>query len=81
MGVDLDVKEYSEHSIGSGSTTRAASYVQLVDRSGRQIWGVGIDEDITSASMRAVLSAASGASESAEDRIKQVEEVVLAGRV
>lgn len=80
-GVELEVKEYSEHSIGSGSNVRAASYVQLVDKSGRTIWGVGIDEDVTAASLRAVLSAASGASESAEDRIKNVENQVVGMRI
>lgn len=43
-GVDLAVKEYSEHSIGSGSDTKAAAYVELIDSTGRTIWGVGIDE-------------------------------------
>ncbi|KAM0755199.1 2-isopropylmalate synthase [Meredithblackwellia eburnea MCA 4105] len=76
-GVDLNVKEYSEHSIGSGSSTRAAAYVELLDKSGRSIWGVGIDEDVTAASLRAVLSAASGASDSAEQRLKDVEDFVL----
>lgn len=81
-GIHLDVKEYSEHSIGSGSATRAAAYVELVDHtSGRAIWGVGVDEDITSATMRAVLSAAGNSVVSAEERIKQVEEVVLHSRV
>jgi 2-isopropylmalate synthase len=81
LGIDLDVKEYSEHSIGTGSTTQAASYVELVDKSGRGIWGVGIDEDITSSTLQAVLSAASGANETAEERIKNVESVVLENRV
>ena len=31
------------------------------DGSGRTVWGVGIDEDVATASVRAVLSAATGA--------------------
>jgi 2-isopropylmalate synthase len=79
--ISLDVKEYSEHSIGTGSDTRAAAYVALVDQHGRTTWGVGIDEDATAASLRAVLSAASGASIPAEERMKQIEDVVVGGRV
>lgn len=66
-GIELDVKEYSEHSIGSGSNVQAAAYVELVDKSGRRIWGVGVDEDVTAASLSAVLSAASSASVSADE--------------
>lgn len=76
-GVEMEVKEYSEHSIGSGSAVRAAAYVELVDKTGRAVWGVGIDEDVTAASLKAVLSAASGASDTAEERIKKVEEAVI----
>ena len=38
---------------------------------------VGNPQDVTASSLRAVLSAASGASESAEDRLKTVEDTVL----
>ena len=58
--LELDVKELSEHSIGSGADTRAAAYVQLVNQEGKTVWGVGVDEDVTAATLKAVLSAASG---------------------
>ena len=65
FGIELSVREYSEHAVGQGSSTRAASYVELIspdidpkDRS-KGFWGVGIDVDITSSGLRAVLSAAS----------------------
>lgn len=81
LGLDLDVKEYSEHAIGTGSDTKAASYVELVDaKSKRSVWGVGIDEDVTAASLRAVLSAASNASISNEERIKEIEDKVVGNR-
>ena len=44
-----------------GASTRAASYVELVDERNTSYWGVGIDEDVTTASLQAVLSAASRA--------------------
>ncbi|MEM6585557.1 MAG: 2-isopropylmalate synthase, partial [Pseudomonadota bacterium] len=56
---DLDIKvlDYTEHALGSGRDARAAAY--LMCQSGdRVIWGCGIDEDVATASVRAVLSAA-----------------------
>lgn len=55
-GVELSVKEYSEHSVGAGSDTTAAAYVELLDKSGRSIWGVGIDE-VSSLFLQSFLSA------------------------
>ena len=62
FGVDIDITDYSEHAMGSGSNARAAAYVECVLPDGRTIWGVGIDEDVATASVRAVLSAANAAS-------------------
>ncbi|HEY0959972.1 MAG TPA: 2-isopropylmalate synthase [Novosphingobium sp.] len=58
FGVSLEVRDYSEHAMGKGSDARAAAYVECVTTDGRTIWGVGIDEDVATASVRAVLSAA-----------------------
>jgi 2-isopropylmalate synthase len=44
--------------MGNSSDARAAAYVECVLPDGRTIWGVGIDEDVATASVRAVLSAA-----------------------
>lgn len=48
---------FSEHSIGSGSGTKAAAYVQIEKYSGGHFWGVGIDTDIELASMTALVNA------------------------
>lgn len=59
---DLEIKvlDYTEHALGSGRDARAAAY--LMCQSGdRVIWGCGIDEDVATASVRAVLSAANSA--------------------
>ncbi len=61
FGVRLDVKDYAEHAMTAGSDARAAAYVECTGPDGRTIWGVGIDEDIATASVRAVLSAANEA--------------------
>ncbi|MBK9011882.1 2-isopropylmalate synthase [Novosphingobium sp.] len=58
FGVQLEVKDYTEHAMTAGSDARAAAYVECVTPDGKTIWGVGIDEDIATASVRAVLSAA-----------------------
>ena len=62
FGVDVDISDYSEHAMGSGSNARAAAYVECRTADGRTIWGVGIDEDVATASVRAVLSAANAVS-------------------
>ncbi|WP_061923618.1 2-isopropylmalate synthase [Altererythrobacter epoxidivorans] len=60
FGLDISVVDYTEHALGSGRDARAAAYLECI--SGDQtIWGVGIDEDIATASVRAVLSAANSA--------------------
>ena len=61
FGLTLEVKDYSEHALGAGSDARAAAYVECTGPNGKTVWGVGIDEDIATASVRAVLSAANGA--------------------
>lgn len=58
FGIALEVADYSEHAIGTGADARAAAYVECRDGAGRTHWGVGIDEDVATASVRAVLSAA-----------------------
>jgi 2-isopropylmalate synthase len=59
-GVALDVVDYSEHAIGQGAKVQAAAYIECKTASGQIIWGVGIDEDVATASVRAVLNAAGG---------------------
>ncbi len=62
FGVELEVRDYSEHAMATGSDARAAAYVECATPDGRVVWGVGIDEDVATASVRAVLSAANAAS-------------------
>ncbi|MDR5904248.1 2-isopropylmalate synthase [Franzmannia qiaohouensis] len=55
-GVDAEIIDYHEHSRGQGSDAEAVAYVEV--RLGEDaVFGVGIDESITSASMKAVISA------------------------
>lgn len=58
FGVEISVKDYSEHALSAGSEAKAAAYIEAVTPDGRTVWGVGLDNDIATASVRAVLSAA-----------------------
>ncbi|MBY9062217.1 2-isopropylmalate synthase [Sphingomonas yunnanensis] len=60
-GPTLDVVDYAEHAIGHGAGAQAAAYLECRTPDGRIVWGVGIDSDIATASVRAVLSAANRA--------------------
>ena len=60
-GPALDVVDYSEHAIGHGADAQAAAYVECRTSDGRTVFGAGIDADIATASVRAVLSAANRA--------------------
>ncbi|MGN6497047.1 MAG: 2-isopropylmalate synthase [Tsuneonella sp.] len=61
LGVQLEVCDYSEHALSTGSDARAAAYIECALPSGERVWGCGIDTDIATASVRAVLSAANSA--------------------
>jgi 2-isopropylmalate synthase len=55
-GFDISLYDYVEHTLSAGGDAQAASYVDLqVD--GDRLWGVGIDGDISTASLKAVVSA------------------------
>ncbi|MFC3174845.1 2-isopropylmalate synthase [Novosphingobium bradum] len=61
FNVPIEIRDYSEHALGKGADSRAAAYVECVTADGRTVWGVGIDEDVATAGVRAVLSAANAA--------------------
>ncbi len=60
-GPNLEVIDYNEHAIGHGADAQAAAYVEARTPDGRVVFGVGLDTDIATASVRAVLSAANRA--------------------
>jgi len=57
LPVKVEVMDYNEHAIGSGTNAKAAAYVELRVEGGRSLYGIGIDENLTTASFRAVFSA------------------------
>ena len=57
-GLELDVVDYHEHALGRGNEAQAACYLECQTPEGRTVWGVGIDGDVSTASVKAVLGAA-----------------------
>jgi len=53
---DVRVLDYNEHALSSGGDAIAAAYVECVVR-GEVLWGVGLDANIVTASLKAVISA------------------------
>lgn len=56
LGVSTRLLDYVEHTLSAGGDAQAASYIEL-EVSGQTLWGVGIDGDIATASLKALISA------------------------
>jgi len=56
---DYTIEEYSEHALSDGEDAEAIAYVQVSDGKGKKHFGVGVDSNIDSASMKAILSSIS----------------------
>ncbi|GGH48193.1 2-isopropylmalate synthase [Microbacterium album] len=55
QGIDVTLYDYVEHTLSASGDAEAAAYVELqVD--GDRLWGVGIDGDISTASLKAIVS-------------------------
>ncbi|GLW97876.1 2-isopropylmalate synthase [Microtetraspora sp. NBRC 16547] len=60
IGVDVRVLDYTEHAMSAGTDAKAASYVECEvggENGSRTLWGVGIDANTTTASLKAIISA------------------------
>jgi 2-isopropylmalate synthase len=56
QGIDVKLFDYVEHALSASGDAQAAAYVEL-NVNGTRLWGVGIDADISTASLKAVVSA------------------------
>ena len=54
---DFKLTDYRQHSIGKGSGTESAAFVQLQTKSGRTAYGCGIDSSIEKSGLLALISA------------------------
>ena len=56
MGLDIHVLNYHEHGVGAGEDATAVAYVQLRVGGDRTAYGVGLDPNIVTATLKAVVS-------------------------
>jgi 2-isopropylmalate synthase len=56
IDIDARVLDYTEHALTAGTDAQAAAYVEC-EIGGQVLWGVGVDTNTVTASLRAVLSA------------------------
>ena len=56
-GFDIHVQHYHEHGVGAGEDATAVAYVQLRIGTEQTVYGVGLDPNIVTATLRAVVSA------------------------
>ena len=61
FGIELDVVDYHEHALRRGTLSQAVAYIECRMPDGKKVFGVGIDDDVATASIRAVLSAVANA--------------------
>ncbi len=61
-GIRIKVRDYHQHAAGAGSDATAVSYIEAETADGRVLWGVGMDANIVTASLKAVTCAANRAS-------------------
>jgi len=55
QGFDITLYDYVEHALSAGGDAQAAAYVEL-QIGDQRLWGVGIDGDISTASLKAIVS-------------------------
>lgn len=55
LGVPVRLLDYVEHTLAAGGDAQAAAYIEL-EVAERRLWGVGIDGDISTASLKAIVS-------------------------
>ncbi|NDD25372.1 MAG: 2-isopropylmalate synthase [Actinobacteria bacterium] len=56
QGITVSLLDYTEHTLSASGDALAAAYVEL-SVAGKTLWGVGVDGDISTASLKAVISA------------------------
>lgn len=59
---DYEFVSYSEHAVGAGADSKALSYIQLRDGKGKTVFGVGMDGNISLASIKGIICAINRAS-------------------
>ena len=55
--VPFAIQDYHEHTLGQRSDSRSVAYLRCTFDDNRSLWGVGIDSDVSRASLQALLNA------------------------
>ena len=63
---NIEIMDYHEHAISAGTNAQAVAYIEVRLNGGRPLHGIGIDENLTTATFRALFSALNRALEQAE---------------
>ena len=56
LGIDYSLESYTQHALEGTTSSKAASYVSI-SKDGKTYWGCGIDADIGTSSVKALVSA------------------------
>jgi len=57
LHLDFSLHSYHEHALARGSSSKAVSYIEIIDSDEESWWGAGVDTDIIVASIKSLLSA------------------------
>lgn len=57
LGLKFEISNYHEHALERSSSSRAAAYISISATDNEVYWGVGVDANISTASLYAVISA------------------------
>jgi 2-isopropylmalate synthase len=77
-GFDVHVLNYHEHGVGAGEDATAVAYVQLRVAAEHTVYGVGLDPNIVTATLKAVLSAVNRAVGQGLLRLPQAQRAAMA---
>ena len=69
VGRNVRVLNYAEHAIGEGANAKAIAYVELRVDDAQVCYGVGVDANIVSASLRAIISGVQRVTAVAEEAV------------
>lgn len=57
LDIAFTIQDYHEHTLGQRSDSRSVTYLRCIFPGNRSAWGVGIDSDVSRASLQALLNA------------------------
>ncbi|MBC9252031.1 2-isopropylmalate synthase [Pseudomonas alcaligenes] len=66
LPLSVEIMDYHEHAISAGTNAQAVAYIEVRLNGGRPLHGIGIDENLTTATFRALFSALNRAMSQAE---------------